>query len=252
VRIVAALGFPLIANALALAGFMAYLSADAARDIVVTSHRKPTAIPRQNDSIAVRPSILPKDSAAILRSQVSEISPGLVVFNPPAEMTVGHHELISVRIMRGLIDRFSKQPLQGRGSPQTAEVRVGNFMRARLFGEGFKVTTHSDESQAVADIDFAEWLYDVLPTHSGDRTLTLQIAIRYKLANTEEITNLPVLTRDISVQVNPWWTATTFVSDNWQWFFGGIGGLVVSVSGFFGKRWFEKRGEGNKAVIADS
>jgi hypothetical protein len=247
VRIVGALGCPVIANALFFAAFIAYLSNGPA-------YWSSTIEPRAtDDSISIRPNISPKDDpAAILRSQVSEIGPGLVVFNPPPQMTVGHHELITVRIMRGLIDKFAKQPLEGRGTSQSEQIKVGSFMRVRLFGEAFEVKTHSDEAQAVADNDFAEWLYDVLPTKSGDRTLTLQIAIRYKLPSSEEITNLPVLTRDISVEVNPWWTVSTFLSDNWQWFFGGVGGLVLSVGGFFGKRWFEKRSVGNKAGYADS
>lgn len=244
VRILAALGFPLIVNALILAALFIFSVREQER--LLSSAQSQAA--RRDGSISIRP----PDPAAVLRSQVSGLSQGLVAFNPPTEMTVGNHELVSVRIMRGLIDKFSKQPLHSRPAPQIEEVRVGNFMRARLFGEGFEITTHSDESQAVADNDFAEWLYDVLPTKSGDRTLTLQIAIRYKLASSEEITNLPVLTRDISVQVNPWWTATTFVSTNWQWFFGGIGGLVVSIGGFFGKRWFEKRSGASRGGYVES
>jgi hypothetical protein len=243
-RVAGALGLPILVNALFLGTFMF------SKKPVLSSPTKTRT--ELNETVPLRPTISPADPAVALRHQVSEIGPGLVIFNPATEMRVGHHELVTVRIMRGLVDKFAKQPLQGRGALQAEEVKVGNFMRARLFGEGFTVTSHSDESQAVADNDFAEWLYDVLPRNSGDRTLTLQIAIRYKLFDSEEITNLPVLTRDISVQVNPWWTTTTLVADNWQWFFGGIGGLVISVGGFFGKRWFEKRGSGNKAGYADS
>jgi len=102
-------------------------------------------------------------------------------------------------------------------------------MRARLYGHGFEIGSKSDEVQVVPDNGFAEWVYDVTPLEAGTKSITLQISLRYKLPGSDEITNLPVMTRQISVQVNPWWTAKRFMTDNWQWFFGGFGSLMMAV-----------------------
>ena len=84
----------------------------------------------------------------------------------------------------------------------------------------------------------------MIPLEAGTKSITLQISLRYKLPGSEETTNLPVMTRQISVQVNHWWTAKSFMTNNWQWFLGGFGSLMMAVGGFFGKRWLEAR-DGN-------
>jgi len=248
IRIVGALGFAIAINALLVAVFSVDWSLPetpaSGPQIPINPFNPPLGSRSQPGRV--------ESPAAVVRGQVAELLPGFVVFNPPTKMVVGQHEQVTVRITRSLAENTIKERLQGRGEPQIEQVKVGTFMRVRLFGDGFKVSTHSDESQAVADNDFAEWLYDVLPTESGKKLLTLQIAIRFKLANSEEITNLPVLTRDIAVQVNPWWSTKTFVADNWQWFFGGIGGILVSIGGFFGKRWFARNSDGNRAAGFES
>jgi len=114
-------------------------------------------------------------------------------------------------------------------------------MRSRLFGDGFNITPYSDEGQTIPDNGFAEWDYDILPIKSGNLTLTLAVAIRYKLSGSDEITDLPVLTRQIEVQVNRWWTTTHFIGDNWQYFLGGIGTVILAIGGYLGKRWWERK-----------
>jgi hypothetical protein len=255
VRIVGAVGLPIAINALLL--FALIVQSPPHRSLTASGEREsgpalslPQIGPRRSaPRISVtpfRPStppVPPADAAAIVRSQIDQLLPGLVVFNPPTKMVVGIQEKVTVRIARGLAESTIKQRLEGRGVPQIVQVKVGTFMRVRLFGDGFNVSTHSDEAQAIADNDLAEWLYDVLPIESGKKTLTLQIAVRFKLGSSEEITNLPVLTRAIEVQVNPWWSTKTFVADNWQWFFGGVGGILASIGGFFGKRLLARHGD---------
>jgi hypothetical protein len=179
------------------------------------------------------------DPASYIREQVAHLVPGSVVFKPPIKMRVGEGEDVTVRISRSATEAAIKQNLQGRGLPQVENIQVGNFMRVRLFGDGFKVTTHSDENQAVPEQLFAEWLFTVIPQSAGERMLDLQVAVRFKLPNSEEVTELPVLTREIAVEVNTWWTAKQFISENWKWFLSGIGGVVVADAGYFGKRWIE-------------
>jgi hypothetical protein len=37
-----------------------------------------------------------------------------------------------------------------------------------------------------------------------------------------------------------------------EWFFGGIGGILVSISGFLGKRWFARYGDGKQSAGVES
>jgi hypothetical protein len=187
------------------------------------------------------------DPASYVREQVVHLVPGSVLFNPPSKMRVGEAEEVTVRISRSATEAAIKQNLQGRGLPQVENIQVGNFMRVRLFGDGFKVTTHSDENQAVPEQLFAEWLFTVMPQSAGERMLDLQVAVRFKLPNSEEVTELPVLTREIAVAVDTWWSAKQFISENWKWFLSGIGGVVVAVGGYFGKRWIEGPKPGGSA-----
>jgi hypothetical protein len=181
------------------------------------------------------------DLAQLIRAQVAELVPGQIVFNPPTKMRVGDPEQVTVRISRTLTESRIKENLQGRGVPQVEQIEVGTFMRVRLFGSGFEVMTKSDENQAVPEDHFAEWLFDVLPLEAGPEKLELQVAVRFKLPKSEEVTELPVLSREISVQVNYWWDIQRFLSKNWKWFFSGIGAVVVGVVGYLGKRWIERR-----------
>ena len=180
-------------------------------------------------------------AAEIVRGQISEIFPGLVIFNPPPEMTVGNLEQVTVRVTRDLGEAQIKKGLQGRGDPQIENIEVGTFMSARLFGDGFDITSHSDKGQVILDKHFAEWNFELLPLEPGKKTLHLQIAIRFKLQNDEETTDLPVLNREITVQVNRWWAVRHFATNNWQWFLGGFGTLLMGVGGYFGRRWFDQK-----------
>jgi len=180
------------------------------------------------------------DPAAFVRAQLAALAPGEIVFNPPDTMREGRSERITVRIARADAEARIKSGLEGRGVAQAEAIEVGTFMRVRLYGDGFQVTPRSDENQAVPETGFAEWIFDVLPEAGGSMMLTLAVAVRFKLPGSDEVTDLPVLTRDITVQVDAWWRAKQLFAANWQWFLGGIGSVLVALAGYFGRRWLER------------
>jgi len=156
-------------------------------------------------------------------------------------MVQGISERVTIRISRSLAEGTIKTGLQGTGAPQIETIQVGNFMRTRLYGDGFDVTNRSDDSQAVPDNGFAEWIYDILPVGSGPLTLTLAVAIHYKIpGSNDEFTDLPVLTRQIAVKVDLWWTTKRFVAGNWQYFLSGIAAGAAGIIGYLLKRWWER------------
>ena len=199
----------------------------------------PPAATEAQPTVPQATDIRPFDPAAYIEEQVRKLVPGSILFNPPTRMRVGQTERVTVRISRSGAEGAIRSGLQGRGVPQVEQIQVGTFVRVRLFGDEFEVTTHSDENQAVPEQQFAEWLFTVKPLSAGKRALDLQVAVRFKLPNSEEVTELPVLSREIAVEVNTWWSLKQFVLENWKWFLGGIGSVVVAVGGYFGKRWIE-------------
>jgi hypothetical protein len=36
------------------------------------------------------------------------------------------------------------------------------------------------------------------------------------------------------VEVNAWWSAKQFTSENWKWFLSGIGGVIFAIGSYFG------------------
>lgn len=162
-------------------------------------------------------------------------------------MTVGAQERITVRIGRKEAETALTNKLKGRGAPQIEEVKVGTFMSAQLYGDDFEISSRSDKGQVIPDNGFAEWTFDVIALEAGKKSLTLQVSVRYKIGGGEETTNLPVLTKDIAVQVNHWWKAKRFMSSNWQWFAGVFGTLFSGIGGFLSKRWFDRRDEKKKS-----
>lgn len=187
--------------------------------------------------------------ASLIRQQIAQQVPGLIVYNPPSRMVQGNSERVTVRISRSLAQDALKTGLQGSGAPQIENIQVGTFMRASLYGDGFDVSSRSDAPQTVPDNGFAEWIFDVLPVGSGNLTLTLAVTIRYKIpGNPDETTDLPVLTRQIAVTVDRWWTLRQFIAVNWQYFLSGIGVVVLGIGGFLLKRWW---GGGGRAPDAE-
>jgi len=184
----------------------------------------------------------PPDAGQLADELASQLAKGNVVFNPPSQMRMGRNETVTVRISReSVLPAEALSGLPGRGAAQTAEILTGAFMRVELFADnGFEIKARGTADQAVPPSGFAEWLFDVLPVSGGQRTLTLRVAARYKLPSGEEIRYLPVLTRDIAVEVDYWWQTRQLVSNNWQYFLSGWSVVLLGVGGYFGKRFIER------------
>jgi len=186
----------------------------------------------------------PETAEDVIRRQVSELSQGQIVFNPPDHMTTGKHETVVVRISRQKLQDAIRQNLAGEGVVQSAQLSVGQFMSVDLWGDGFIVTSKSKRDQYVPDSGFAEWLFDVDPEEGGDKDLYLQASVRFKSPYGEETTELPVFDRTVHVKVDYWHEAQMIFiqADGWKWLLGAIGGAILGMLGYFGKRFLEARG----------
>jgi hypothetical protein len=159
------------------------------------------------------------------------VKPGLLTFNPPAEMTQGRKERVEVGIARSreLRDALTSG-LRGRGSPELQQIDTSPFMGVELRGASFEVTSLSPLEQLVAPI--ARWEFDVRPNRAGQQTLTLCVAMR---VDSPMITGgriaVPVLERQIRIHVDVVFGVRRFVTQNWQWIIAtgvGLGGALAA------------------------
>ena len=147
-------------------------------------------------------------------------------------MKVAKTERIEVSISQNQEIDITKI-LKGRGLPEVVIAKVGPFMKAKLFGDGFEIIPLNEEAQIVSGDDPTLWSWNVSPIKSGNRTLHLQVSIRIKLRFGEERKDHPIIDKQVRVQVNPVYSLTNFVSRNWKWIDAA---LIIPLVGWATKR----------------
>ncbi len=175
---------------------------------------------------------------AVSRAVKEAVKPGLLTFNPPASMIQGRKERVEVGIARSPELREALTTgLRGRGEPQFEEISTSLYMGVELLGAAFEVTSFSPAEQLVAHL--ARWEFDVTPYRAGHQSLTLCISLRI---DSPEITGgriaVPVLEREIQVQVDIAFSARRFLVKNWQWLAAtilGLGGALAAWITLFAK-----------------
>ena len=152
--------------------------------------------------------LLPED---LIREALASLWQGHILFNVPEQMKQGRQERIEVRISRDLGEVLI-QGLRGRGRPQIETVHIATFMRARLAGEDFDISSlNSQEVQVVPEQGFAQWSWNVRPTESGTHTVHLIVTVRLKIEGVgEEPLDLPVMDRQIRVRISPAYATAKF------------------------------------------
>jgi hypothetical protein len=171
---------------------------------------------------------------AVSRAIREVVRPGLLAFNPAAEMIQGRKERVEVGIARSSeLRQALAAGLRGRGEPQFEEVDTSPFMGVELKGAAFEITPFSPLEQLVAPL--ARWEFDVTPSRAGHQTLTLCISLRVDVINSGLTSGgriaVPVLERDIRIRVDIGYGTRRFVAANWQWLIvtaAGLGGAIAA------------------------
>jgi hypothetical protein len=159
------------------------------------------------------------------------VRPGLLAFNPPAEMVQGRSERVEVGIARSPELRAALATgLRGRGALQFAGVDTSAFMGVELKGSSFDIIAFSPPEQLIAPL--ARWEFDVTPVRAGLQTLTLCVNLRIDSPVTPGgRIAVPVLERDILIRVDVGYGTRRFVTNNWQWLIAtalGLGGALAA------------------------
>jgi hypothetical protein len=170
----------------------------------------------------------------VSRAVRAAVKPGLLAFNPPAEMTQGRKERVEVGIARSPELREALAAgLRGRGELQVENIATSTHMGVELKGSSFEIVPYSPLEQLVAPT--ARWEFDVLPHHAGLQTLTLCVSLRIEPERSGAAVSgriaIPILERDIRIRVDMSYGARRFVAGNWQWLIAtalGLGGAIAA------------------------
>jgi hypothetical protein len=166
--------------------------------------------------LGVAPAPSPANASQIVQEELNRLPLGQIVFNPPATMKEETTERVEVRIADAKVANVTANMP---GNIQTAPIQVSTVMSVQLQGTSFHVTPLDPQDQIVTADGFSQWDFDVMPTTSGDQTLSLTASVEIVVPGMgPQRRAFPVLSRMVHVQVNP----VSFLTDNWQWFAGTI------------------------------
>ncbi len=94
-----------------------------------------------------------------LSAEIKNLKLGTIVWNTPDEMQKGLTERVEARIATEQLSGM-KVDLQGRGPVRADDVRVGQFLRARLIGSDKRfeiVSVGGDEIQPIVEGEYTQW-----------------------------------------------------------------------------------------------
>jgi hypothetical protein len=191
-------------------------------------------------SIVSAPSVEPSAHDVMkeaVQTAFRQLQQGQIAFVAPEQMKVDEPSIIEARLSNDLQIQLTEElQAEFKIKPQSANIKVGSFMKATLEGSDFKIESLASEKQALPEGSVASWRWSVTPTESGRKTLYLTVYARIKLSsNEEEEVYLKSYDQEIDVVANP----SSFWRENWKWIIEnsdklGLGFLVSSILAFIG------------------
>jgi hypothetical protein len=157
----------------------------------------------------------------VVQRELDKLVPGLIAYNPPTRMTVDEPERVEVRVSMDVSAPITAA-LKGVGAPTVESIPVSYWMKVRLVGDTFDILALSSEEQVVPDRGFAEWDWNVTPTKSGQRMLSLIVTALVKAQGAEGTKDLPIIEREIHVDVTAGSMFGAFFRDNRGWVYPAV------------------------------
>jgi len=161
----------------------------------------------------------------VANEKFQHLSDGVILYNPPKEMTVAIQEKVEARISfkdDEIVVEEMTEGLEGKGVPTTEPLSISSFMKVNLRADenDFNITSLSSEEQIIVRGEYTNWKWDVIPLRAGKKNLTLVVTARVKIQNyLDEQKDITTLEKRINVHVNTVHSATTFIDENLEWIF---------------------------------
>jgi hypothetical protein len=235
-----------IALGIALAGLIlfvsVFLSLYSGHEVKHRTQYPIGAFPAKKPS---RSSSVSADEETLKRS-LSKLRTGNLAYITPEKMKTGQTALVTARIATDKVsaDELSKGMSTGEGGKvATARTPISIKMKMILKGADFDITSLSSEEQFVAGDTPTIWEWQITPKRSGELRLRLAAVVVLQ----EISRDLPVVDRDIAVEVNVGYEFTKFLETTWQWIIGAVG--TVLVAGWKLLQYLRKRTDAATPVI---
>ena len=158
-----------------------------------------------------------------------ELESGVILYNPPERTWVGVVNRVEVRIAREISDELA-EGLQGKADHRVEQLLVGTAMRAKLEGGAFDIILIGSDVQQLASTGFREWRWDVIPTTSGTHSLFFTVSTLH-----EKYSNPiweKVLERKIDVTVNPGYSLSKWLLNNWEKLVAALVAIIGIIEGY--------------------
>lgn len=194
------------------------------------------------------PITISMDLNTVYREVVASLPQGSALFNPPEQMRLGETKAVEVRVVPVTEEEIEQdEQLQATltadfDSEQEVLIiplRVSTVMRARLSGEAFTIVPLMVEEQIQSpDDDTLRWIWEVRPEKSGEQRLTLTLTVVVNAEGMGDKNHVTTEVRQVQVSGNPVYSASRFMTSNWEWV---VTGLLFPAVGW-GWNKFRKKG----------
>lgn len=147
---------------------------------------------------------------------IKSLDTGHLFFDPNQNMKVGITEDVYASITR------NKSIILFEGI-EAEEILANGQMKVNLMGKSFEIISKNpSDEQAVSSEYVTTWGWQVTPLESGEKNLTLTISVLIPIPNDGEKHWDKICEKTIKVQVNPAYSAKTFISNHVEFILGGL------------------------------
>ena len=169
--------------------------------------------------------------AELANKELARLRDGVIIFNPPEQMTVGEQERVSLRVAKAEFEKAIAEDMSGSGTPREEKTQISSFMRVELRGPAFEVIPLSSKEQIIPDEGYTEWLWDIVAKEAGSQKLTFVLTAKIKIPGDEdEYKDLKTVTYSVDVHVNPIRELGGFIERHMEALVTFIAGLLVPFS----------------------
>lgn len=174
---------------------------------------------------------------------INQLQTGTYAYNKPDTMLVDRTVPVSLVLEtakgQDAISGLSSLP----GEVVSTEAKFGRVVVAKLTGTDFEIKPRGEEKRTVTTAAPVEWVWDVTPKSTGDKVLTIEVAVEVTKAGQPVSTvQLKVLRETIPVTATRLQKVTAFLTSV-QGMATLLTGILVAVAGGFGA-WRKICGKG--------
>lgn len=209
--------------------------------------RPPTAARAKQSAPKIAPPTLASPAVITVQEEVtpsaidqalSRMQLGSIAFNTPEEIPYGETETIELRLSPKESEAVLSSTVQGRGTVETARIKISNQMDAKLSGLGFDVEPITAELQAISHNEPTIWRWHIEPNRTDVQPLHLTLTAHLKIDGDKMTRTVKTFERDIAIRV-PFTTKVMELASGHSEIL--ISMLIVPLAASFWRRYRSKK-----------